>query len=515
MASGPDTTTSSNSGTFDGLDATIQLTTPTWTDDTLPVDVSITTSGLSPDINIALVVDTSGSTGNSSGSDVDGDGFNDTYLQAEQFAAKALFQSFIDAGYDPASVQITLIEYNSDGATLGTFTLDQQADFETAVDGLNAGGGTNYEAGLDEVLDTWSADSTVDDGDTNSIVFLSDGFRNRGDDATDEVDQLENDYNATVTAIGVGANSSLSQLNLLDNTGGAEQVVDAADLADIITSPPPLPVVTSVDLLVDGVNYGTFTPGDGVLIETPLGYVINCQDIAGWPYTPGETIEVTAVANFDGGGSMLSTTSVLIPVTICFGAGTQILTSMGYCAIDMLAIGDAVMTRDNGLQEIRWIGSTNVPATAMQNDPNLRPVKIAAGTFGPTMPETDLTVSRQHRILVEDWRAELLFDSERVLVPAHALVNDTTVTHGATDEGVTYFHIVFDEHEVIDAQGLMTESFHPCRATVLGMAPEARVELFKLFPELSPDNGEASAFEPAYPMLKAFEARMLAEKMAS
>ncbi len=82
MTTGPDTTTSSNSGTFDCLDATIQLTTPTWTDDTLPVDVSITTNSLSPDINIALVVDISGSTGGGSGSDVDGDGTNDTYLQA-------------------------------------------------------------------------------------------------------------------------------------------------------------------------------------------------------------------------------------------------------------------------------------------------------------------------------------------------------------------------------------------------------------------------------------------------
>ncbi len=189
--------------------------------------------------------------------------------------------------------------------------------------------------------------------------------------------------------------------------------MDAADLAGIITSPPPLPELVSVDLLVDGVNYGTFTPGDGVLVETPLGYVINCQDIAGWPYTPGESIEVTAIANFED-GSMLATTSVLIPVTICFGAGTKILTSGGYRAIDTLAIGDSVMTRDNGLQEIRWIGSTNVPATAMQNDPNLRPVKIAAGTFGANMPETDLTVSCQHRIPVEDWRAELFFDSERV-----------------------------------------------------------------------------------------------------
>ena len=514
MATGTDTTTSTNSGTFDGLDATIQLTTPTWTDDTVPVDVSITTNGLSPDINIALVVDTSGSTGGNSGSDVDGDGVNDTFLEAQQIAAQELFQSFIDAGYDPASVQITLIEYNTDATTLGTFTLDQQAGFNTAVDNLNAGGLTNYESGLDEVLDVWSADSTVDSTDTNSIVFLSDGFRNRGDNASDEVAQLETLYNATVTAIGVGVNSSLNDLNVIDNTGGAERVDDLADLVDIITSPPPLPDLVSVDLLVDGVNYGTFTPGDGVLVQTPVGFIINCQDIAGWPYTPGENIEVTAVANF-GDGSMLATTSVLIPVTICFGAGTKILTAKGYREIDTLEIGDEVMTRDNGLQAIRWIGSTSIPAAAMQNDPNLRPVKIAAGTFGENMPETDLTVSRQHRILVEDWRAQVLFDSERVLVPAHSLVNDTTVTNGATDEGVTYFHVVFDEHEVIDAQGLMTESFHPCRATVLGMAPEARVELFKLFPELAPDNAEAAAFEPAYPMLKAFEARMLADKMAS
>jgi hypothetical protein len=514
MATGPETTTSTNSGTFDGLDATIQLTTPTWTDDSLPADVSITVDGLSPDINIALVVDTSGSTGNSSGSDVDGDGDNDTFLEAQQIAAQELFQSFVDAGYDPSTVSITLVEYNSGGNTIGTFTLDQQAAFNTAVDNLNAGGATNFEAGLDEVINTWSADSTVDDTDTNAVVFLSDGFNNRGDGGADETNLLETNFNATVTAIGVGVNSSLGQLNVIDNTGGAERVDDVADLVDIITAPPPLPELISVDILVDGVNYGTFTPGDGVLVETPVGFIINCQDITGWPYTPGESIEVTAVANF-AGGSMLSTTSVLIPVTICFGAGTQILTAKGYRAIDTLKVGDEVMTRDNGLKPIRWIGSTNVPSSAMQNDPNLRPVKITAGTFGANMPETDLIVSRQHRILVEDWRAQVLFDSERVLVPAHSLVNETTVTHGSADEDVTYFHIVFDEHEVIDAQGLMTESFHPCRATVLGMAPEARVELFKLFPELSPEHEEAAAFEPAYPMLKAFEGRMLADKMAS
>jgi hypothetical protein len=517
MPVGPDTQQSTASGTFDGLDVTLDVTLPTWTDSTLPIDVDITTSGLSPDINIALVIDTSGSTSNNSGSDVDGDGDTDTYLEAQQLAAKALFQSFIDAGYDPASIEITLIEYNSDGATLGTFTLNDQTAFEAAVDGLNSVGQTNYESGLDEVLDTWAAAGDVENTDTNAVVFLSDGFRNSGDSGADEVAQLELLYNANITAIGVGANSSLTNLNVIDNTGGAEKVNDLADLIDVITAPPPLPELESVEIFIDGVSYGIFTPGDGVLIPTALGYTIDCVEIDGWPYVPGETITVEVFANFNDGSSVLTGGGVLIPVTICFGQGSEILTAAGYKAVETLKAGDAVMTRDNGLQEIRWIGSTHVPAAKMMADENLRPVKIAAHTFGQNMPERDLTVSRQHRILVEDWRAELLFESDKVLVPAHALVNGKTVTNENPAEGATYFHIVFDEHEVIDAQGLMTESFHPCRATVLGMKPEARTELFALFPQLTPaiENIEASAYAPAYPMLKSFEGRLLADKMAS
>lgn len=509
MAVGSETQTASASGTFNGLSVTLDTTLPTWTDDTLPVDVDITTSGVSPDINIALVIDTSGSTGFNSGSDVDGDGDTDTYLEAQQLAAKALFQSFLDAGYDPATVEITLIEYNNDGETIGTFTLDEQDDFDDAVDDLNAGGATNYEQGLDEVLDTWAAAGDVDATDTNAVVFLSDGFRNRGDDGSDEVEDLEDLYNANVTAIGVGVNSDLDDLNVVDNTGGAQQVTDVADLVNIINTPPPLPELEQVEIIIDGVTYGTFMPGDGVLIETALGYRIDCEEIDGWPYTPGEIIEVEVKATFDDGTSMLTTSGVFIPVTICFGQGSQILTANGYRTVEELEVGDRVLTLDNGFQEIRWIGSTHIPVTAMKADPKLAPVRISAGAFGKGLPEADLTLSRQHRVLIEDTQAGVLFDSDRVLVPAHTLINDLTVRPAMPEEGVTYYHIVFDEHEVIDAQGLKTESFHPCRATVEGLAPEAREELYTLFPTLRLSGAEGAAFEPAYPMLKAFEAKVL------
>ena len=527
MATGDDTTTTSASDTFDGLDVTLDVTLPTWTDATLPVDIDITTNGVGPSINVAIVVDTSGSTGGGSGSDVDGIPGNETFLQAEQFAAKELFQSLIDAGYDPENVNVTLIEYNS-GASLvppsgGVFNLNDQTAFENAVDSLTAGGGTNYENALEEVLDVWNdtntdsdPDNNVESGDTNLVVFLSDGANNSGNDGgVEAAEDLSDIYNVQISAIGVGASSNLNDLNLIDNTGTAVKVEDAADLAGVITAPPPLPELVEVEVFIDGVSYGTFTPGDGVLVETALGYTIACEEIEGFTATPGTTISVEVVARFDDGSDVLTVGAVIIPVTVCFAEGTQISTPDGYLNIENLSVGDKVLTRDNGAQTIRWIGHTAINAEAMTQDEALRPVRIAADAFGRGKPVRDLVVSRQHRIFVDDWRAELLFESRGVLVPAHSLVNENSIQLDYSIKEVTFYHIVFDDHEIVDADGLLTESFHPCQATVLGMKPEAREELFKLFPALENGTSEAAAYEPSYPCLKNFEGKMLAAELVS
>ncbi len=506
------TTTTTTSDVFNGLSVTQDVTLPVSTDETLPLNVNITTSGLSPDINIALVIDTSGSTGNSSGSDVDGDGDNDTFLEAQQIAAQEVFQSFIDAGYDPSAVEITLIEYNSDGTTIGTFTLDQQAQFNTAVNNLNDDGLTNFEAGLDEVIDTWTAAGDVGTDDTNAVIFLSDGARNRGDNGSDELATLETNFGASVTAIGVGSNSSLGDLNTIDNTGGAERVTDVAQLIDVITAPPPLPELQQIEVFVDGISYGVFTPGDGVLVSTPLGFTINDQEITGFPVTFGEDLEVEVVSSFDDGTSVLTSGVVIIPFVPCFVKGSMILTSRGLVRVEELEAGDQVLTRDNGLQEIRWIGSSRVPASRLAKNEKLRPIKIVKDAFGKNLPEQDLFLSRQHRVFLQSWHAELMFSSTDILVPAHALVNDTTITVDYSANDVVYYHIAFDRHEVIFSNGLPTESFHPCTATVAEMKPEAKQELLTLFPNMVE---QTAAYPAAYPSLKPYEWRMIAKNLNS
>lgn len=159
----------------------------------------------------------------------------------------------------------------------------------------------------------------------------------------------------------------------------------------------------------------------------------------------------------------------------CFASDTRILTDQGYRAVQDLTAGDMVMTVDNGFQPIKWAGSRTIPAHG-----KFAPVRIAAGALGNT---EDLFVSQQHRMLVSNASAALLFGEEEVLVPAKALVNDSTIRIVAGGE-VTYHHLMFDRHQLVFANGCLSESFYPGEAAMSGVEADAQEEIFELFPEL-------------------------------
>lgn len=182
----------------------------------------------------------------------------------------------------------------------------------------------------------------------------------------------------------------------------------------------------------------------------------------------------------------------------CFTAGTLIATPTGEVAIEALKIGDLVKTLDHGAQVIRWIGSTKVQASE-----KFVPIVIAKNALGNTRA---LKVSQQHRMLLTGWRAELLFGVNEVLAPAVHLVNGDTIYQSEGGE-VEYFHMMFDTHEIIFAEGCPSESFHPGVQGMGAMGEETRNEIFSLFPDLRDDY--ASYGPTARTTLKAFEARAL------
>lgn len=199
-------------------------------------------------------------------------------------------------------------------------------------------------------------------------------------------------------------------------------------------------------------------------------------------------------------GTLVDTAFVTVSTLPCFVTGTRILTPEGERAIETLRPGDRVVTQDEGAQPIRWIGRRTVPAEG-----DHAPIHFSAHSLGV---HKSLSVSPQHRVLIQDPQAELLFGEAEVFVSAKHLVNDQTVRRVPGGE-VTYVHLLLDRHQVIFAEGMPTESFLPGPETTKGFDPEELEGLATLFPALNPHSG-AGYGPAARRILRSHETMLLA-----
>lgn len=174
----------------------------------------------------------------------------------------------------------------------------------------------------------------------------------------------------------------------------------------------------------------------------------------------------------------------------CFARGTMIRTDRGDVAIEALAKGDLVLTADNGLQPIRWIGSKVVSAATLEQNEKLRPIRIRAGSLGRNNPASNLVVSPQHRILVRSRIAQNMFGTNEILVAAKQLLMIDGIDIATDMPEVEYFHMLFERHEVVLSNGAETESLYTGPEALKSVGKAAREEIFTLFPELSHDDYE-------------------------
>jgi hypothetical protein len=154
-----------------------------------------------------------------------------------------------------------------------------------------------------------------------------------------------------------------------------------------------------------------------------------------------------------------------------------------------------VLTHDEGPQPVLITTRTHLSRQELTQTPHLRPILPKAGSLGPNLPDRDLLVSPQHRMLLSGWRAQLLFSADQLLAPAKGLLNDSTILSQTAKQGVTYIHLAFARHQIITANGAPTESLHTGDVSKEKMHPAAREELFALFPDLrtQPDNRSDTA----------------------
>ena len=259
------------------------------------------------------------------------------------------------------------------------------------------------------------------------------------------------------------------------------------------------------DTLIGSDGYDTFVFGDGFDHEVVLDFdpaqdrlELRTKDIEDW-----DDFQARLSADEDGNALLtLEDGSTLLLVGVepgditqesvylwkkpipCFASGTLIRTARGEVAVEDLRVGDLVVSRDRGLVPIRWIGSRRLGAQYLRHSPDFRPVNIAAGALGSGHPATDLVVSPEHRVILGGPVVQLCFGESEVLAAAKDLVGQPGITR-ERPEGVTYYHLLFDAHEIIESQGAWTESFQPSGDHIDCLDERARAEILALFPQLS------------------------------
>lgn len=319
---------------------------------------------------------------------------------------------------------------------------------------------------------------------------------------------LSGNNTATVDE-GINGAGLVSATDIINNTesAGAPYVWSPGDY-DIVAG-PSIGTLTAVQNTNIGAGSVTWT------------YSIDSDDPALDDLDDGETLDVTFTIrvsdlSFNGTDFVLSGGTVVaedftVTVTIngrnevCFTRGTDILTPDGPRPIEEICVGDLVETFNNGPKPVKWIASAKVAQEFRRGNSNLEPILISQDAIAPGVPTKSLKVSPQHRILLSGGECELLFGEASVLASAKSLLNGTTIRDCGEDfRNLEYWHLMFDDHEIVFANGCPSESFYLGDMAEENLNSEQISELRLLFPNFADEPPSL-----AYPQIKTHEASLL------
>lgn len=360
----------------------------------------------------------------------------------------------------PPSVPDGVVEGTAGDDLIDTaYTGDPEGDMVDGPDGENdaieAGDGndTVLAGAGDDAVYGGAGDDLLNGGDGADQLY--------GNDGNDSFDMGAGD-----SALGDGGDDTFNVRGM----GGGHTVVDGGETGEVLGD--TLNITGPATIAYDPAN------GENGHVEWQDGTTLDFSNIENITYVP------------------------------CFTPASLIKTARGEVPAGLLQCGDRVLTRDNGFQEIAWIGQRALTRPELERAPKLRPILIRKGALGPNQPERDLFVSPQHRMLINTREAALWFGQEEAFAPAIALTGLPGIRQ-VQAPGVTYVHFMTDRHQVVMGDGAWSESFQPGDLTLSDMDHAQREELFALFPELA--QGQTSQVYPAARVtLTAHEARLLA-----
>ncbi|WP_290518071.1 Ig-like domain-containing protein [Alcanivorax sp.] len=434
-------------------------------DDTVPPSVAITapqdgaiiTVGPS---DVAIVIDTSGSAGSGSGSDIDNDGVIDSILKAEIFAAKQLLDFL-----NPETTRVAVIDFSSSALLVQSLTDDFDAVSQALDQILAAGasGGTNFSSAMN-VATTELAGPNSRSFSTPVQLLLSDGSASLPSNQI----QRASDGAVIVNSFAIGSGADISVLDQIsDGTGGvALPVPDAGQIVDIL----PSAVLFGIDTLVSIADANDDAGVKEVLFSVVSndGSVNDQQVDASAPYTQASglpiiddalKIQVSATAK-DFGDNVVD--SIPVSVTLLPAENQPTLVSV----VPEFAISGQLITVNGQFLVNSGSGQPStadpgIPATVQvfYNDVEVTPERVDKFSVEFFLPEdaldgelyviTDGVQTNSVQIFIDDDQDGL--SNEQELALGTDPVNADTDSDGINDGGEVNLHST--DPLVLDSDG--------------------------------------------------------------
>ena len=139
-------------------------------------------------------------------------------------------------------------------------------------------------------------------------------------------------------------------------------------------------------------------------------------------------------------------------IGVCFLPGSMIQTPAGDVAVQDIMIGDEVMTHTTGQAQARrviWTGMAHtVVRQGMPDDEAGYPVRILKDAIADGVPYRDMLITPEHALFVDG-----------SFVPIRMLVNGRSIFYDHSITAYDYHHIETEQHAVIMADGMLTETY--------------------------------------------------------
>ncbi|ARW10824.1 Hint domain-containing protein [Acetobacter ascendens] len=213
----------------------------------------------------------------------------------------------------------------------------------------------------------------------------------------------------------------------------------------------------SVNTVISGFDGNSAGQSDGITLAS-----VQAADVTNVSYPDdnhvqftlkdGSFVELNIVGVTSVGYSLVADANGDLIYEVCFLAGSMIRTPHGDVNVEDIRMGDEVIAYVDGQQitrQVTWAGKAHgIVRSDLADDEAGYPVRILKDAIASGVPYKDMLITPEHC---------LFFDGK--FVPARMLVNGVSIFYDKSITSYDYYHVETEQHSVIVADGMLTESY--------------------------------------------------------